>query len=246
MQLNFKLVFKTPFMKKFKISSLQLLFLLILASIGCNTNQNKQTEINGSSDSDVEMWFDSTYKNVEDLNIKEGKFNLEEKDGWIDFETEEIDGIRISKTEDFTFKELRFKAIWDDKLTLSDNIGYYGGIKQLKIYLNNQLVNVFDSIEDANAIGEILITIYDYNFDGNLDFSYLRESGATASYSNYCLYNPASNKFEVIESWSLLRIQKINKRTKEILAHPDWRRGRVFYEINGLELIKVAKEKDNL
>ncbi|MBV6484343.1 MAG: hypothetical protein KFKLKKLM_00840 [Flavobacteriales bacterium] len=235
-------------MKKLNTSNLLIMYLLIFASIGCNNNQNKQTEINSSSDSDEEneMWIDSTYKNVEGLNIKEGNFNLEEEDGWIDFETEEIDRIRISKTEDFTFKELRFKAIWDDKLTLSDNIGYYGGIKHLKIYLNNQLVNVFDSIEDADALGEIVITIYDYNFDGNLDFSYKRESGATASYSNYCLYNPSSDKFEVIENWSLLRIQKINKRTKEILAQPDWRYGRVFYKINGLELIKVAKEKDNL
>ena len=235
-------------MKKLNTSNLLIMFLLIFASIGCNNNQNKQTEIHSSANLDVktenEIWIDSTYKNVEDLNIKEGKFNLKEKDGWIDFETEEIDGIRISKTEDFTFKDLRFKAIWDDKLTLSDNIGYYGGIKQLKIYLNNQLVNVFDSIEDANAIGEILITIYDYNLDGNLDFSYLRERGATASYSNYCLYNPVSNKFEVIGSWSGLRIQKINKRTKEILAHPDWRYGRMFYKINGLELNKVAKEID--
>jgi hypothetical protein len=237
-------------MKKLNTSNLLILFLSILASSGCKDSQNNQTEINSSAYSEDktenEIWIDSTYKNVEDLNIKDGKFNLEEKDGWIDFETEEIDGIRISKTEEFTFKELIFKAVWDDKLSYYDNIGNYGGIKQLKIYLNNQLVNVFDSIEDANAIGEILITIYDYNLDGNLDFSYLRESSATASYSNYCLYNPASNKFEVIGSWSGLRIQKINKRTKEVLAHPDWRYGRVFYKINGLELFKVAKEIDNL
>jgi hypothetical protein len=82
-------------MKKYFYLSLCLIIL-----VGC---YNKPEEVNYDT-------FLINKKDNEDLQFYE-------KDGWIDFETEEIDGIRISKTEDFTFKELRFKAIWDDKLT---------------------------------------------------------------------------------------------------------------------------------
>ncbi len=181
-------------------------------------------------------------ENIEIVDLDSGKFELLEKDGWVDFEKENIGSITITKTEDITYKQLKFKVVWDDKLDYSDNTKrYYGGIKQLKIYLNNQLVNVLDSISDEIGLGEIHITFYDYNFDGFIDFTLPLDCGSSCWY-DYVIYNPTLKKFEKQKSWSYLRIQKINKQTKEILAQPDLRDGRIMYKVKGQKLIKIKQE----
>jgi len=190
--------------------------------------------------------FNQPEKEYADILLEKNKdsehFQLSEEDGWMDFENVIVDKITITKTEVIKIGELVFIVLWDKKLSYSDNMGsYYGGIKKLKISLNNQLINEFDSIEDIIALGEINIWIYDFNFDGFMDFTIPKECGRSCVF-NYYIFNPELNKFELKDSWDSLRIQKINKITKEILAHPELRDGRIMYKVDGLNLKKIKQE----
>lgn len=160
------------------------------------------------------------------------------KNNWQLFNKEKIITLEITKTQVIKQGNLKFDIIWDNKLSHSDNIGYYGGIKQLTIYKNNKLINQFKNIEDGIALGTIRFELYDYNLDGHLDFTIPINCGSTC-WNSYYLFNPKTNKFEHREDWDYLRIREINKKTKQIRNQPYGNDAFKTYQIRGLELLKI-------
>lgn len=120
-----------------------------------------------------------------------------------------------AKTQKFKLDKYTFETTWDSKQNYSNNIGYYGGIKTLKIYKDNKLLNTISKIEDAIALGEIYFEFYDYNFDGYIDFSVPIDSGKGVSRKFY-LYNKELNQFKYYKDWDYVRIDEINKSKKQI------------------------------
>lgn len=126
----------------------------------------------------------------------------------------------FTKSKAQSINDISLKSIWDDKLSYSENLGYYGGISELKILKNNTLIQTIKNIEDGIGLGEIRFTFYDYNMDGYLDFTIPINCG-NSCYDSYYLFNPRTNKFEHSKSWDYLRIDKLNKSEKKILSIPD-------------------------
>lgn len=120
-----------------------------------------------------------------------------------------------AKTQKFKVDKFVFESTWDSKQNFSNNIGFYGGIKTLKIYKDNKLLNTISKIEDAIALGEIYFEFYDYNFDGYIDFSVPIDSGKGVSRKFY-LYNKELNQFKYYKDWDYIRIDEINKSKKQI------------------------------
>lgn len=139
-------------------------------------------------------------------------------------------------------KDYTFKVKWDDKLSYSKNLGHYGGIAELKIYKNNQYLQRIQNIEDGIALGEIRFTFYDYNMDGHIDFTVPITCGKSC-YDAYYLYNPQTEKFEHQKDWDYLRIQKLDKKNKQILSQPQGTARNIeqkLYKVEGdnLQIIK--------
>ncbi len=162
------------------------------------------------------------------------------KPDWVKFNNEKVVLLEITKTQMVKQRNLKFDIIWDNKLSHSDNIGYYGGIKQLTIYKNNKQINIFNNIEDGITLGTIRFELYDYNLDGYLDFTIPIDCGGTC-WSAYYLFNPKTNKFEHRKEWDYLRISKINKETKQIKDQPYGNDAVKTYQIKDLELIKIKQ-----
>lgn len=144
--------------------------------------------------------------------------------------------IEVTKeTKTFKVGELEFKPIWDEKLNFSDNIGYYGGVKTLKIYKNGNQSQTLNRIEDNIALGYIIFKFEDFNLDGFIDFTVpLNEK-----YPMYYLFNPTTNKYERAEDWDYLRDFKTDKFKKQITTNSyDFDEVKV-YKISGLKLIST-------
>lgn len=165
--------------------------------------------------------------------------NFESKD-WVLLEYNHEKHFTVTKeTQKFSIDEFRFEIIWDEKLSYSSNIGYYGGIKSLKIYKNNQLLNTFENIEDILALEEINFNFYDFNFDGYMDISLPIDAGKEIWYQ-YFLFDKTQNKFIHLNDWDYIRIQKMNKKTKQILTQPSGTAIdgiQELYQVSGLNLI---------
>lgn len=147
--------------------------------------------------------------------------------------------LSFTKSETLSVDDLSFQAIWDDKLSYSDNIGYYGGIGELKVFKDNQYLQTIKNIEDGIALGNINFNVYDYNMDGYLDFTVPIDCGRSCNYSYY-LYNPETKKFEHRIEWDYLRIQKMNKEKKQIISQPDGMEdNRKTYQVNGMKLTEI-------
>ena len=160
------------------------------------------------------------------------------KNNWLLFSDESIETIEISKSDVFKIKNLKFEIVWDSKLSYSENIGYYGGIKKLTIYEGNKKIQVKNNIEDNIALGTIYFNFYNYNLDGFLDFTLPINS----RWLMYFIYNPQTTQFEHLEDWDYLRIQKIDKKNKMILSEPDgnvYEENRKTYKIDGLKIIEI-------
>jgi len=173
------------------------------------------------------------------INIVSYSQNFNEKD-WVPFDANRVTTLTITKTENLKFKNFEFKIIWDKKLSYSNNIGYYGGIKSMKIFSNSKLINTYENIEDGVALGEIYLRLYDYNMDGNIDFTLPIDCGKSC-YQTYYLFNPKLQKFENNKDWDYLRIQKMNHKTKQILGEPDGTccdGDQKLYKVVGSKLIK--------
>jgi len=166
--------------------------------------------------------------------------NFDSED-WLLFADENVIEVVVSESDFITVNDFRFVFDWDNKLTYSGNIGYYGGIKTMQIYYKDEIINTFSNIEDVIALGEIRMNFYDYNMDGHLDFTIPISEGKTL-WRAYYLFNPILNKFENYTDWDYLNIQKINKETKQILSHPDgnaFATNRILYEINGFKIQEI-------
>ncbi|MBI60726.1 hypothetical protein CL657_05890 [bacterium] len=144
----------------------------------------------------------------------------------------------MNKSETYKLDELTFKTIWDNKLCYSENIGFYGGIKILTIYKNNEEIQTLFNIEDNVALGTINFDFYDYNLDGFIDFRIPVTCGKNC-WEKYYLFNPELNKFEHKKAWDYLRIQKIDKKNKLIMTQPNGMEDdRKTYQIKGSQLIE--------
>lgn len=86
-------------------------------------------------------------------------------------ENEPTTTLSFSKSETLSVDGFPLEAIWDKKLSYSDNLGHYGGISKLKIFKNGKHLQTLENIEDGLALGQLYLTFYDYNMDGYLDFS---------------------------------------------------------------------------
>jgi len=163
------------------------------------------------------------------------------KSEWILFSQENVVTISINKTISFKVKNLKFDIVWDNQLSYSENIGYYGGIKSLIIYSNNKLLQTINNIEDNIALGTISFKFYDYNLDGHLDFTVPIDCGKIC-WDKYYIFNHQTKRYENLKDWDYLRIQKINKIKKQILSEPDGAAiedNRKLYQIRGLILDKL-------
>lgn len=144
--------------------------------------------------------------------------------------------IEVNKdTKSFSVEDFTFKVTWDDKLSHSDNIGYYGGVSELKIYRNSKYLHTLHKIEDNIALGYINFTFEDYNLDGFVDF----RIPLNDKYPMYYLFNPKTNQYERAEDWDYLRDFKTDKLKKQITTNSyDFDKVKV-YKISGLKLIEV-------
>lgn len=169
----------------------------------------------------------------------------QKSESWLLMDKEPITTLSFSKSETLSVNEFSFQATWDNKLSYSDNLGYYGGISELKVLKNNKLLQTIKNIEDGIAIGEINITFYDYNMDGYIDFS-IPIDCRKSCYDAYYLFNPQTEKFEHQKEWAYLKIQEINKVNKQILTVPDGNAKHsqnILYQVDGLKLIKLKTFK---
>jgi hypothetical protein len=166
---------------------------------------------------------------------------------WKDFNYDDAKHFTVTKTEKFTINKLLFNVVWGNNIFYDKNIGYYGGIKSLKIYNGKKLLNSFENIEDFIGLGEIYFEFNDYNFDGYLDFSYPIYQGAH-TWRTYYLYNNKAYKFINYKNWDYITISKINKVTKQILSQFDGNcceGDKSLYQVTGhqIKLLKIFHYK---
>lgn len=159
---------------------------------------------------------------------------------WIKGSDLPIKVVTISKSGIQNIGLFELKTLWDDKLSYSSNIGYYGGIKELSIYLNGTQVNVLKNIEDYVALGDIRLEFFDFNFDGILDFRMPISCGRSCNFKYY-IFNLGTNQFDYSSSWDYLRILKVNFEALQIIPIPDgnYDNERKLYQINGMRLDKL-------
>lgn len=165
-------------------------------------------------------------------------FIFAQKNNWQEFSEEQITTVNINKTGIYNIQNFTLDVVWDEKLSYSENISYYGGIKKLTIYKENKEIQIINKIEDNIALGTIYFNFYDYNLDGYIDFTLPINS----RWLMYFIFNPQSNEFEHRENWDYLRIQKIDKENKMILSQPDGNAiedNRKTYKIKGLDITEI-------
>lgn len=165
--------------------------------------------------------------------------NFNSKD-WETLKDDSQKHFTVTKTEKFKIDDYLFDVVWDNKMSYSENIGYYGGIKSLKIYKDNKLINKFENIEDGIALGKIYFNFYDYNFDGYIDFSLPIDAGKTV-WRKYFLFDKAQQKFKHITDWDYINIQQFNRKTKQILTMPSGtatKGSQTLYTVKGNHLLE--------
>lgn len=145
--------------------------------------------------------------------------NFESED-WKMFHDEDLSGITMTKTETIKFKDLLLDVKWNDSLSYSYNIGYYGGVSELKLRFKGKFIQTIKNIEDGIALGEIPIVFYDFNMDGFLDF-FIRIDCGKVCQLNYYFFDESSSTFVYNEEWDYVNVFKINKAKKQLLTEPD-------------------------
>ncbi|MBZ9730893.1 hypothetical protein LB467_14450 [Salegentibacter sp. JZCK2] len=154
---------------------------------------------------------------------------------WELFSNEDITPLEVNESGIYRVGNITLDVVWDNKLSHSENIGYYGGIKSTTIFKENQEIQVIHDLEDNIGLGSLNFSFFDYNLDGYLDFTI----PINYRWKAYYIFNPQVDKFEHREDWDYLRIQKIDKKAKLILSQPDGiEDNRRVYRIEGLMLIE--------
>jgi hypothetical protein len=165
-------------------------------------------------------------------------FIFAQENNWQEFSKEKIITVNINKTGIYKVQNYSLDVVWDENLSYSENIGYYGGIKKMTIHKDNREIQVIENIEDNVALGTINFNFYDYNLDGYLDFTLPINS----RWLMYFIFNPQSTEFEHRENWDYLSIQKIDKKNKMILSQPNGNAiedNRKKYKIKGLDIVET-------
>jgi hypothetical protein len=162
---------------------------------------------------------------------------------WYIYDHSNTPVFEITKTAILKFQKLTFNIKWDPKLSYSDNLGYYGGISEMKIYYKNRLLQTIKNIEDGVAMNRIYMYLYDFNLDSYLDFKIRRDCGKFCYYS-YFIYNPSKNQFEHNKEWDYVKIMLLNKKKQQLLTIPEGTAlegEQLLYQIEGLKLIKIKE-----
>ena len=165
-------------------------------------------------------------------------FIFAQENNWQEFSKEKIITVNFNKTGIYKVQNYSLDVVWDENLSYSENIGYYGGIKKMTIHKDNREIQVIENIEDNVTLGTINFNFYDYNLDGYLDFTLPINS----RWLMYFIFNPQSTEFEHRENWDYLSIQKIDKKNKMILSQPDGNAiedNRKKYKIKGLDIVET-------
>mgnify|MGYP001355367899 CR=1 FL=1 len=136
---------------------------------------------------------------------------------WVDFEEVESSRFYINSNDTIQTGNLKFEILFDDKLSYMDKLGYYGGIREMKIFKNGKHIQTMHNIEDPTAIGIVDFSVGDYNLDGHPDI----KMRLNDNYFKFLLFNPISKKFEHIESWDYLRTRHFNTVKKQLLTNPE-------------------------
>jgi hypothetical protein len=166
-----------------------------------------------------------------------------EDENWCLYDGSNTQIIKITGSGSFEIEEFRIRVIWDEKLSHSENLGYYGGIAEMIIYKGDQTIFTGINIEDGIALGIINLTFYDYNLDGHIDFTIPIDCGRSC-YDKYYLFDPVKNIFLHASDWDYLRIQKLNKVKKQLISQPEGNAMDTvnkLFQINGLDLTELNK-----
>ena len=169
--------------------------------------------------------------------------SFKQENNWQKISEGDITSIEISETGKYKVHNYTLDVIWDNKLSHSENIGYYGGIKKLSINKENNYIQALSNIEDGIALGSIYFDFFDYNFDGYIDFSFPISCGKIC-WNQYYIFNPQSNKFEHKEDWDYLRIKAIDKKNKMILSESNGNaveNNQKIYKVKGLDIIEIKQ-----
>jgi hypothetical protein len=131
---------------------------------------------------------------------------------------EPLKSITINKEiKSFSVNELAFIVTWDEQLAMNKDKGDFDkGIKRLDIYKNGEKIQTLESIIDEDRTSQIILNIFDYNFDGELDFTLPLGYCGKSCYYKYYIFNPTQKKFEHIDTLDYKRIQEVNTKEKLI------------------------------
>jgi len=150
-----------------------------------------------------------------------------------------------NETKSFKVDGFNFSITWSDSLLFSkDYDRFIPGIKKLVIAKGKKVIQIFKNIPDEDAVGLIRFAAYDYNFDGNIDFTLPLGASGKSNYFKYYLFNPNKNEFEYVSSWDHVRFRDINPKEKLVrtvvegtCCSVDWK----IYKVNKTELTELAK-----
>lgn len=160
---------------------------------------------------------------------------------WIFIEDDFFECYAITKTEEFSVDGFTFKITWDDKLSYSANLGYYGGVKKMEVFLKEKHIQTLYDIEDGVGLGDIQMCFADYNMDDTIDFTIPIRCGKSC-YSSYYLFDDQKQEFTHYKDWDYLRIQKINKEKQQILSQPSgtaMEGEQYLYKVLGFKLKRI-------
>lgn len=180
-----------------------------------NTKNEKERRHNEEYYRKLTSRFDTLglhYKTITSDKLSQYYF---ESPSWQKMEEKSIKNYTVTKTEVFLIDKFTFNIIWDDKLTVESKP--YKGIKKMDIYIGRKRIQTLYNIKDEITLGEIYLRFYDYNADGNIDFSI----PINERYCMYYLFNPKQNKFEHNKDWDYMRLFYINPTKKQFLTIPD-------------------------
>ena len=154
---------------------------------------------------------------------------------WELLDDKAISRIQITESGKYVIEEYIFEVSWNDSLSYSNNIGFYGGIEKLIISREESKIQCLKNIEDAIALGSINLSFFDYNMDGHLDFSLPLND----RWPKYYLYNPETQQFQHSPTWDYIKIQKINQTKNLIQTHPSGMQNNTeIYKVEGMKLLK--------
>ncbi len=221
-----------------------ILFTLIIYSCGSALKKNSQTTMKYQEDSltyiKESLATQANEDSIEKVsNQVNDTFNIKTV-----FEPK-LDISITNETKSFIVEGFNFIVTWSDSLVFSKAYErFIPGIKKLVITKGKKVIQIFKNIPDEDAVGLIRFAAYDYNFDGNIDFTLPLGTSGKSNYFKYYLFDPNKNEFEYVSSWDYVRFGDINPNEKLVrtvvegtCCSVDWK----IYKVNNTELTEIAK-----